>query len=273
MVCEQGTVGWSGDETVADLGPGTKDVYLVKVTLWKGHPVGEPLATDGSANGHQILCRMTWPLWSVPDPGTQCIVLFPSGLVEAPGAGICIPTGGPTKVELPNPKNGEAFIMGPGGSFIRFHKDGGISMMTTDDGTTDGRSLYIMLSPTKGLRVHLPWGKLTLGPDGGHFVHSSGARLDLGAIAGLVAPLDALGSYAKLQAAMCSVAGTAVSLGTDAGVANAASVTALVTLLTALGVVIAAAVDPTGIPSAAKATFATALSTALPLIVDLGKVA
>lgn len=166
---------------------------------------------------------------------------------------------------------GESLMYGPTGQFIRCDEDGAIMFYTTTTGDSDGRGVYFKVA-TDGFEMSCPWGRFTMGPLGIHFLHSSGARLDLGAIGGLTFPLDAFSSYARMEAGISSVSGGAVSIGTDGGAANEAAVAALITLLTALGVVINAAVDPTGIPTAAKGTFATALSTALPLLVGIGKV-
>lgn len=175
--------------------------------------------------------------------------------------------------KLPGCGKGESFMYGAAGQFIRCHRDGAISLFTTDDATTNGRSIYLKLSPTKGLEISMPWGRLTLGPNGFHVLHSSGARIDLGAISGLAAPLDTLSSYATLQGAMASVRGSAVSLGTDAGVANATAVTALQTLVTALAAAVASALPTTGITTAQIAAVGAALAAYTPVAQNIGKVA
>lgn len=91
---EHGTVGWAGDPQVFDQqGSDSNDGYtLLKVTLFKGHPTGEPMAPGvvPSANGYRILVRLSWPLWALPLAGNQCVVAFPAGLIQTPGAGILI---------------------------------------------------------------------------------------------------------------------------------------------------------------------------------------
>ncbi len=84
-----GTIGWDGVEKAADIDTTADDgVTLVRVTLHSGAPQGAPTAASGAANGQQILCRITWPLWVIPPKGMQCLVAFPDGLTRTPGAGI-----------------------------------------------------------------------------------------------------------------------------------------------------------------------------------------
>lgn len=230
-LCELGTVGHEGDEAVADLGESTNGgVDYLKVTLYKGHPRGAPRTADGFANGHQVTARVLDGFWAVPPRGTQCVVLFPGGDVTAPGAGLALPLSSPKKRKFPNAKEGDYFFHGAGGQFVRARADGGITLFCTDAGTDQGRPLSLSLIPKKGLQVQLPWGKLTFGPEGFHLKHSGGARIDLGAFAGLVAPLDVVSSYAKVQAASVSLRGIA-SVGTDGGTANATATAALASLL------------------------------------------
>lgn len=272
-ICERGTVGWAGDDEVADLGSDANgNATYIKVTLASGAASGKPVADDGGANGHQILCRVSMPLYFIPPKGTPCYVLFPEGLSESPGTGLILPIAGPHPLRLPNAKEGDVILYSPvTGGFFRLRPDGLLAMCTTDNAATDGNTIALMLSPVDGKEYVSPWGTDRAGPRGVHVETSSGARLDLNAIGGIPG-LDTVGSVAKLSADSASLKGHVVtSVGADCGAANAASVLALTTLMTALGVVIAAAVDPTGIPTAAKTAFATALATALPLLQDLGK--
>lgn len=166
---------------------------------------------------------------------------------------------------VPNLKPGERCFYGPKGQFVRMHDDGAVSMHATHDGTLSGFSIFAKVSPGTGWRVETPWGHETLGPDGYHVRHSSSARIDMGSIAGFAAPLDALGSYATISADIVSIEGSAVSIGTDGGATNAAAVTALLGLLTAM----AAAIDgKNGAPS----TIVTALAAVQAVIAQLGKV-
>ena len=186
--------------------------------------------------------------------------------------GYVLPLGDPrVMAKLPEVQGGESFQYGPTGQFVRCHADGSISLFTTDDATTDGRSIYLKISPTTGLEYSCPWGRLTFGPNGFHVLHSSGARLDLGAIGGLPGPLSSLSSYAKLEGGIASVKGGAVSVGTDGGATNEAATTALVAFLDAL-VAAVATITPSTTGAAAMATLTAAAAAMHVAIPKIGKV-
>jgi len=167
--------------------------------------------------------------------------------------------------KLPNIKAGESLWYGPKGQFGRMHADGGISLCTFVDGDPTKHAIYLMLSPTDGFRFESPWGRITFGPKGFHVRHGSGARIDMGKIAGIAAPLDALTSYIILSAAMISNNASAVAQGTDAGLTNEAAVTALVALLG----VLAAAIDSKSGPAT---TTTAAVAAAAAALANIGKV-
>ena len=99
-VCELGTVGWDQEADTFDLGTAHNDGNtLIRVTLFKGHPTGKPMSDKGFANGRQILCRITLPMWFIPQRGLQCVVIFPGGLTGAPGAGILFACVGPSPLK------------------------------------------------------------------------------------------------------------------------------------------------------------------------------
>ncbi len=186
--------------------------------------------------------------------------------------GYVLPLGDPRILaSLPEAQPGESFMYGPTGQFIRCHADGSLSMFTTDDATTDGRSIYLKISPTTGLEYSCPWGRLTFGPNGFHVLHSSGARIDLGAIGGLPDPASALASYAKMEGAVASVRGGLVNIGSDGGATNEAATTALVAYLDALVAAIAT-ISPGTPGSAAMATLTAAIAAMHVAIPKIGKV-
>jgi hypothetical protein len=151
------------------------------------------------------------------------------------GEGFAQPTQDPRDLErLPTLQPGESMVYGSRANFVKCYDDGAVMMFTTDDGTEDGRSIYAAITPTGGFEYSSPWGRITAGPLGLHMLHSSGARLDLGSIGGMPAPFDTLASYAKLEAAIVSIKGGVVSLGTDGGAGNEAAVTSLQTLASAI---------------------------------------
>ncbi len=109
-------------------------------------------------------------------------------------------------------KGGESVQYGPKNNFIRCHDDGRISQMCTDDGTENGKVVAAEHGPS-GFTWRGPWGKLTHDALGLHYLHTSGARLDGGAVSGLPAPLDALGSYWTLSAQIIELKGAVVQVG------------------------------------------------------------
>jgi hypothetical protein len=143
---------------------------------------------------------------------------------------------------LPKIGKGESMQFGAAANFVRCKADGTVTLFTTTDGAYNGNSVYCQVRQD-GFRAVTPWGKIDLGSDGFHMLHASGARIDAGAIGGLVAPLDALGSYVSLSAAMVKLEGAVLALGTTDGtsepLAKATSLqTVLVTIqaaLTAIG--------------------------------------
>lgn len=173
---------------------------------------------------------------------------------------------------LPEIKQGESFQYGPTGNFVRCHADGRVSLFTTDDATVNGRTVALSIGPT-GLVFNAPWGTLKFDPTGFHVLHSSGARIDLGACGGLPAPLSALASYATLSAALTHVEGSVVNVGASSPTSEPAAkalqtVLALESIQTALttiaGLLAAIATTPAGATAAASAvTAATAAQGAI----------
>lgn len=172
------------------------------------------------------------------------------------------------QAKLPEVRPGESFMYGSTGAFVRIGADGVISLFTTHDRTTNGRSVFLQVAPT-GLTFVSPYGKLTFDANGFHVLHSSGARFDLGAISA-PAPLDALSSYATLSAAMVHVEGSAVHVGTKEGApqqvalatATLALAGALNGVLTAIGTPGGIVAPPGGGPCTAGPALVSALATA-----------
>lgn len=133
---------------------------------------------------------------------------------------------------LPNgPKPGDTILAGYGLNFVRLGADGTVSIATTDDGTPQGKSIYAQIR-RDGFEWVAPWGKITFDQGGLHVLHYTGARIDLGGIGGLPAPLDSLGSYISISGAIAKIEAAAIALGTSDGAAEpAAKATALLTVL------------------------------------------
>jgi hypothetical protein len=173
--------------------------------------------------------------------------------------------------KLPALKAGETCIFGFSGQFIRMFDDGGISIFTTDDNTTDGRTISLSVWPDEGLVFNSPWGKVSFGPMGFHVNHYSGGRIDLGALGGLPFPMNLLTSYFSASANTANLSGVVTALGSDAGIANTTAITALLTLLTAIVGVFSTATPASGM-SGAAAVLAPLLAAYTPVALDIGKV-
>lgn len=133
------------------------------------------------------------------------------------GRGHAIPLGDPRVIlKLPQLEKGETLLYSAFGQFVRLDSRGAITLFTTDDGSVDGASVYFQVAPD-GFRWVAPWGMLTFDATGFHVIHASGARIDLGGIYGLPAPLDQVTSYASFQAGAVSADASAVTLGPGAG--------------------------------------------------------
>ena len=94
---EEGTVGWADDKDSTSHGNDFDDGNtLLKVTLFEGHPDGEPTTSDGRANGHRILARVSGPVWHTPARGSRVVVVFPGGRIDQPGSGVVVAAPGPS---------------------------------------------------------------------------------------------------------------------------------------------------------------------------------
>ncbi len=147
-------------------------------------------------------------------------------------------------------------------------KDGSVAIFTTDDNTKAGRSVYFRVSPDGFLFV-APFGTLRFDETGFHLLHASGASFDLGAIGGLPAPLDVIGSYIKMQAGTIQGSGSAQSFGSGTPsplalqVPTAAAIAGLQAQITALQAAIAIFAAPSN----------PGIATADPLLVGAGLLA
>lgn len=147
---------------------------------------------------------------------------------------------------------------------------GAVALITSDDGTTDGRTIYTRVFKD-GWEAVGPHASIKVTSDGIHMKHSGGARISMGSIGGLPAPLDALSSYVKIEAAMISIKTAALSLGSDGGAANDAATTALWGFLSELVAAIAT-VTMTTPGAAAMAPLAPQLALLKNTLGAIGKV-
>lgn len=270
-----GTVGWEDGLDHFDLE--RSGVPLVKVTLFRGHnPVTEgENKTPARAKGRKILARFDPKSSDIPDDGEHVIVAVPAGRSKISGASFIIGRANPDPKFIPNRKPTEKIIFGPNNTFIRMKSDGSIYLFTRDvNNDATGKTVSLQVKPD-GFVLEHPHMRITAGPNGYHAVHSSGARIDFGSLAGLPAPLDGLASMLTLSAAMVKLEGSAIEIGPDGVVADnlmkatptlaafAATATMyglLVTALAAISVDLAAALGGS----------ATAPATITPLGASLG---
>lgn len=166
------------------------------------------------------------------------------------------------------------------GAMVLARENGRVTLLTSDDATIQGRTVFIEVDPV-GHRFVGPWGKVTFAQDGFHVRHYTGARIDLGGIGGsaLPGPLAALGGYVSLSAPIIRLEGAAIALGGIGVPDNVAKSTPLTEALIALNVALAAiaaalpglATTPAGATAASTASTAigvgiAAIAVALPLI-------
>lgn len=272
-----GTAGWDGFDSVLDAGEldtktGETGTDFVRVTLFAGHPAGQPKSQSGGANGKQVLARMPVGA-SVPAKDQHVLVLFPTGYEECGGAGVCWAVGAPSKAKLPNVKDGEVVIPGPAGQLLRMPQDGSVMFGILEE---DGTRSYWRLAPGDGEELSTPHLRRMAGPNGYDAWHSSGAGFGFGALAGVGGALAGLGSYITIKGDMARVHGTATSLGTDGGAANFAAVTALKAIVDQLALaIVTGGIDPQGgtVTFANAGAVGTTVAAYDTLSLDIGKVA
>lgn len=168
-------------------------------------------------------------------------------------------------------KPGESCAYASTGTACTLYKrDGSVTNLTTDDNTDTGHSVFARVA-TDGFLWACPWGKMTFDSTGFHVLHASGARIDIGGVSGMPAPLDTLGSYFTIGAKMGRIEAAILSVGTTAGTPEpVAKATTLYALLSSIAgslssisttlAAVAAGAQPAASPAT---TVGTALSTEL----------
>lgn len=204
----------------------------------------------GGQGGDPIEVLLPQGIWSRPlDPDTDqdgnISAACPMLVFSEGGKRFAIPlTDARSVKKLPSLRKGESMQHGPAANAVRCHEDGTVSISTTADGTPSGQTIYGRIGP-KGHHFVGPWGTLKFDANGFHIFTASGARIDMGGIAGVPAPLNSLGAYLRVMAPMVQVIGSAIALGPTAGVADAAAKTGpIVAVLNALSAVLVALATP-----------------------------
>lgn len=231
---EVGVVGWNDREEHFDKGdPSGGDGErhtLVFVTLFRGKdPTEKP--GDGSAQGYQIMCRLSGGVFRIPAKGTPVFVAVPHNMETQPGAGVIIATLEDDRRH--NLVHGDVVVQADKGAARAVVKaDGSIALFTTDTNDDNGKSVYIRVAPD-GMQFVAPWGTVKFDASGFHVLHSSGASFDLGGIYGMPAPLDQITSYVRMSAATINGRASAASFGvgtTDPVASSTAVMTAIAAL-------------------------------------------
>ena len=109
---------------------------------------------------------------------------------------------------IPQLQKGESLQYGPyWGNFSHCRADGTVSMVTTEKPASGGASAqtYLAIGPDGSLEFASKYGRVIFGSSGFHVNHISGARLDMGALSGFPAPLDAVASHFSVQAGIASI--------------------------------------------------------------------
>jgi len=199
------------------------------------------------AHDERVALMQTSGIVSIPPVGSEILAFeTSSGFIGVAGRDIR------TGDIAGNMQPGETTVYAPGSQACTLYKlDGSVTHMTTTTGLSTGQTVYERMSPTAFTRL-AGWGKETFDATGYHLFTFSGARLDMGGIGGLPAPLSSLGSYAKLSAKMIQIEASIVALGPRAAAADAAAkATPVILALNALNTVLAALLAPGAYVSAA----------------------
>lgn len=209
-ILERGIVGWDDAEDWFELGDETNGgLTVVRVQLFKGRDPTTP-PKPRVAQGHRVLVALGDGFFRIPPKGSECIVAFPGGDVQTPGAGILLAT-------IPRPRERTVYghledeeaclhagsADGSNPARVVTKKDGAIVLMTEAD---DGQTIYLRVAKD-ALRFVAPWGTLRFDATGFHVKTQWEARLDLGGAGGLPGGLT---SYATLAASTVKLDGVAL---------------------------------------------------------------
>lgn len=184
------------------------------------------------------------------------------------------------------PRDGDTAIYSQSGAFVRLEGTGNISLFTTSDGTTDGKSIYLRIArpdpalpddPTKqgGFTFNAPWGVQTFDPMGWRLRCANGARIEVTGMYGLPSPLDQVATTVALQAGTIRLNAAAIVCGAGNGVAPIAvqplakaplvlgvhaALLAWAQASSALGLLVANTPSSPGVPPSANQLVASAIA-------------
>ncbi len=192
----------------------------------------------------------------IPGKGSSLLLMFAEGLNRA-----MVLTDPRVVPLLPLLQKGETILYADGGSFIRLHEDGTISLYTTDTGDRSGQDVVRTLGPT-GFNDYGPWGSMAFDKYGFRVSTQPGAAFSLGYLGGVVSNLE---TYASIVADQVEIDASVCSIGPQGAQDQVPKLTPLLTLLqtlmTAVSTAITASAAPSG--SAAATAFEGAVAAAL----------
>lgn len=207
MGMQIGAIGWEGDgaSDFYDVGePSNDGSVLVHVQLFRGRDISKP-KKEGVAQGHRVIAVMPGGSFRVPPRGTECLLGYPKG--SSYPYIISLLDRVKQQPVFGNVKEGDACFSGGGTSQARVitKANGAVVVMTTDDNTPNGHSIYLRIDSTQ-LKFVAPWGCILFDYSGFH-VRAGSAKFDLGQLGG--SAFSALGSstYATVSAATITMSG------------------------------------------------------------------
>lgn len=146
---ELGTVGWNDGSDHYDIEAG--GLTLVKVTLFRGAvaPAEGETVDPARARGRQILCRLSAPLWTIPDDGAQVTVAIPAGFGSTPGAPMILGWHKDTPAQQFGTNSGKDAVLDFGADRRLIIKAGTVVL-------SDYENRYLVLSPETGVKIGDP---------------------------------------------------------------------------------------------------------------------
>jgi hypothetical protein len=271
-----GMAGWDTDGgDPLDLGNATNDPAdgpnLCRVTLFSRRDAGAAF-DQSKAQGLKILCRLADGV-RFPTAGTLVVVAIPEPFGNI--CGVILGTCSSNPSAQGNAAGDALVLQSPSGKAAIILRGDNIVLKTAAE---NGATIYQKVGP-RGFQFVAPFGTIALSPAHWSIRHASGTYITGYSVAGLPAPLNALGSIVKISGAIAKVDGTKVLLGPDTPATNyqpvptglpadtggtplfSAYLTAMADYNTKLAACIASLVPASGVTAAQQSAFATSVTT------------
>lgn len=176
-----GQAGWDDEDVVAFPGTMEDDGHtLVRCQLFSGRDVSKEHTPD-RAQGTKLVCHIADHV-GVPVKGASVYMVFPHGMEGVAGAALIVGVVTPGPERKTNLTPGDktiSCVSGP--ARVRLKQDGSVTLFCTDDGTDDGKPIFLRISK-KGLEFGSPFGNLKYNSSGFHVSTAAGPALDMGGI-------------------------------------------------------------------------------------------